>query len=142
MQVSQSMQKATNKVVDIHPEVTQEPWEIEWDRCKPYIAKSIKYQDSYTIDDVEDKIRHGIFHLWPGKKSALVTEIIPFPQMLSMNILVFAGNFKEFEEMFKHIETYAKKAGIKRLYGGGRKGWLKKISHLGFKSEHLISKEL
>ena len=115
MQVSQSMQKATNKVVDIHPEVTQEPWEIEWDRCKPYIAKAIKYQDSYTIDDVEDKIRHGIFHLWPGKKSAYITEFVIFPQVKAMNLLFCGGDYTELEEMLPSIEEFAKKAGIKRL---------------------------
>ena len=141
MQVLLSMAKATNKVVDIQ-EAKREPWEIEWERCKPWLEKAMKYQDTYTIDDIEDKIRNGIALLWPGKKSAMVTEIIPFPQMLSMNILVFAGNFKEFEEMLKHIETYAKEAGIKRLYGGGRKGWIRKAKHLGIKQEVLLSKDL
>ena len=142
MQVSQNMQKATNKVVDIQPEVTQEPWEIQWDRCKPLLVKAMKYQDTYTIDDIEDKIRHGVALLWPGEKSAMVTELIPFPQMLSMNILVFGGNFKEFEKMLKHIETFAKEAGVKRLYGGGRKGWIRKAKHLGIKQEVLLSKDL
>lgn len=120
----------------------KESWQEEWIRTKPLIAKAVKHQDAYTIDDIEDKIRNGIALLWPGKKSAMVTEIIPFPQMLSMNILVFAGNFKEFEEMFKQIETYAKEAGIKRLYGGGRKGWIRKAKHLGIKQEVLLSKDL
>ena len=60
------MQKVTNKVVDIS-QAKKDPWEIEWERCKPYIAKAVKYQDSYTIEDIEDKIRHGIFHLWLAK---------------------------------------------------------------------------
>jgi hypothetical protein len=136
------MVKATNKIVNLHPEVTQEPWEIEWDRCKPYIAKAIKYQDSYTIDDVEDKIRHGIFHLWPGKKSAYITEFVIFPQVKAMNLLFCGGDYTELEEMLPSIEEFAKKAGIKRLYGGGRKGWIKKIKHLGFETEYLIRKEL
>ena len=69
------MQKATNKVVELK---TQEkhPWEQEWTRCKPFIEKAVKYQDSYTIDDIEDKIRSGIFHLWPGKRSAYITEFV------------------------------------------------------------------
>jgi hypothetical protein len=75
------MEKATNTVVELHPEVVQEAWEIEWERCKPYIAKAVKHQDSYTIDDIEDKIRGGIFHLWPGKKSAYITEFVMFPQL-------------------------------------------------------------
>ena len=135
------MQKATNKVVDIN-QAKKDPWEIEWERCKPWLVKAMKYQDTYTIDDIEDKIRNGIALLWPGKKSAMVTEIIPFPQMLSMNILVFAGNFKEFEKMFKHIETFARESGVKRLYGGGRKGWIRKAKHLGIKQEVLLSKDL
>lgn len=135
------MQKATNKVVDIN-QAKKDPWEVEWERCKPLLVKAMKYQDTYTIDDIEDKIRNGIALLWPGKKSAMVTEIIPFPQMLSMNILVFAGNFKEFEEMFKHIETFARESGVKRLYGGGRKGWIRKAKHLGIKQEVLLSKDL
>jgi len=42
----------------------------------------------------------------------------------------------------KHIEKFAKKAGIKRLYGGGRKGWIRKTKPLGFKQEVLLSKDL
>ena len=119
------MQKATNKVVDIN-QAKKDPWEIEWERCKPWLVKAMKYQDTYTIDDIEDKIRNGIALLWPGKKSAMVTEIIPFPQMLSMNILVFAGNFKEFEEMFKHIETFARESGVKRYTVAAEKDGLEK----------------
>ena len=41
------------------------------------------------------------------------------------------------------IEIFAKRCGIKRLYGGGRLGWLRKIpKELGFKAENVISKDL
>ena len=94
------MQKATNNVVDIN-QAKKEPWEIEWERCKPYIAKAVKYQDSYTIDDVEDKIRHGIALLWPGKESAIVTEFAFFSKKKIMHILCVSGKFEEIEEMFQ-----------------------------------------
>ena len=135
------MQKATNKVVDIQ-QVKKEPWEVEWDRCKPLLVKAMKYQDTYTIDDIEDKIRNGIALLWPGKKSAMVTELALFPQMKAMNLLFCGGDYEELEEMLPSIEAFAKAAGIKRLYGGGRKGWIRKIKHLGFETEHLIRKDL
>ena len=122
--------------------ISKEEWEYEWERCKPFIEKAVKHQDSYTIDDVEDKIRHGLFHLWPGKESAFVTEIIIFPQNKAMNLLFCGGNYKEIEEILESIEIFAKNAGIKRLYGGGRKGWIRKIKHLGFEQEYLIRKEL
>ena len=141
MQVLLSMAKATNTVVDIQ-EAQREPWEVEWERCKPYIAKAVKHQDSYTIDDIEDKIRGGIFHLWPGKKSAYITEFVMFPQLKAMNLLFCGGDYEELEEMLPSIEAFAKAAGIKRLYGGGRKGWTRKLKHLGFETEYLIRKDL
>ena len=28
------------------------------------------------------------------------------------------------------------------LYGGGRKGWIRKLQHLGFEQEYTVKKEL
>ena len=102
----------------------------------------IKHQDSYTIDDIEDKIRHGFFHLWPGKESAFITEIVTYPQHKVMNLLFCGGKYEELEAILASIETFAKAIGIKRLYGGGRKGWLRKLKRLGFEQEYMIRKEL
>ena len=135
------MQKATNKVVELKTQEKQ-PWEQEWARCKPFIEKAVKYQDSYTINDIEDKIRLGIFHLWPGKRSAYITEFVLYPQVKALNLLFCGGDYKELEQMLPSIEAFAKAAGIKRLYGGGRKGWIRKIKHLGFETEYLIRKDL
>ena len=62
------MEKATN-IVNLHK---KEPWEVQWDKCKSLVEKAIEYQDSYTIDDVEAKIRNGIALLWPGKELSLI----------------------------------------------------------------------
>ena len=59
-------------------EIKKEEWEVYWDHCKPILEPAVAYQQAYTIDDVEDKIRHGYFHLWPGKNSAMVAELINF----------------------------------------------------------------
>ena len=131
------MQKVTNNVVDFKP-----TWEMEWDRCKPWIEEALKYQDSYTIDHVEDKISKGLFHLWAGKESALVTEFVIFPKHKVLNLLFCGGDYNELTEMLPSIEAFAKAAECKRLYGGGRKGWSKKLKHLGFEEEHMIRKEL
>ena len=73
------------------PKEINPDWESEWVRCKPYIEKAVKYQDSYTIEDIEDKIREGIFLLWAGKTSAYVTEFVVFPQYTAMNLLFCGG---------------------------------------------------
>ena len=120
----------------------KESWQEEWIRTKPLIAKALKHQDAYTIDDIEDKIREGIFLLWASNNAAFVTEFVVFPQHPAMNLLFRGGDYKDLEAMLPHIEEYAKKCGVKRLYGGGRKGWTRKLKHLGFVTEHLIRKDL
>ena len=140
MQVSLSMEKATNKVTPIKKE--PEEWEVQWQRCKSLIEKAIEYQDSYTIDDVEAKIRNGIALLWPGKETAIVTEFVVFPNKKVLHILCIAGKYEEVEEIYKSIENYAREIGIDKITGSGRKGWLRKVKHLGFKQEYMISKEL
>ncbi len=131
------MQKVTDNVVDFKPE-----WEMQWIRCKPYIEEAIETQDSYTIKDVEDKISNGLFHLWAGKESALVTEFVIFPKHKVLNLLFCGGDYNELVEMLPSIEAFARAAECKRLYGGGRKGWSRKLKHLGFEEEHMIRKEL
>lgn len=140
MQVSLSMEKATNKVTPIKKE--PEEWEVQWERCKPLIEKAIEYQDSYTIDDVEAKIGNGIALLWPGKETAIVTEFVVFPNKKVLHILCIAGKYEEVEEIYKSIENYAREMGIDKITGSGLKGWLRKVKHLGFKQEYMISKEL
>lgn len=140
MRVLLSMEKATNKVTPIKKE--PEGWEIQWERCKSLVEKAVEYQDSYTIDDVEDKIRNGIALLWPGKETAIVTEFVVFPKKKVLHILCIAGKYEEVEEMLKSIESHAREIGIDKITGSGRKGWLRKIKHLGFKQEYMISKEL
>jgi len=134
------MEKAINKVIPIKKE--PEEWEVQWERCKPLIEKAIEYQDSYTIDDVEAKIRNGIALLWPGKETAIVTEFVVFPNKKVLHILCIAGKYEEVEEIYKSIENYAREIGIDKITGSGRKGWLRKVKHLGFKQEYMISKEL
>ena len=131
------MQKETNNVVDLKPE-----WEMQWNRCKHWIEDALEYQDSYTIDHVEDKISRGLFHLWAGKRSALVTEFVIFPNHKVLNLLFCGGDYNELVEMLPSIEAFAKAAECKRMYGGGRKGWSRKLKNLGFDEEHMIRKEL
>ncbi len=132
------MEKATN-IIDLHK---KEPWEVQWDKCKHLIEKAIEYQDSYTINDVEDKIRNGIALLWPGKETAIVTEFVIFPRKKVLHILCIAGKYEEVEEIYKSIENHAREIGIDKITGIGRKGWFKKVKHLGFEKEYMISKEL
>lgn len=124
------------------PQLKLYKWEEQWERTKPYIEKAIKYQDLYTIDDVADKIRDGSFLLWPGTRSAMITEFIDFPQKKVCNLLFCGGDYEELEKITNEVERFAKKLGCQRLYGGGRKAWIRKIKHLGWENDYTIRKEI
>ena len=118
-------------------------WKSKWEFAKPYIERAINRQDLYSLEDIECRIEKGIMLLWVGNDSAMVTEWIEFPQMKTMNLLFCGGDYEELESMLPSIISFAKACGIKRLHGGGRVGWLRKIpKELGFKSEHVISKDI
>jgi effector-binding domain-containing protein len=72
----------------------------------------------------------------------MITEFVNLPQIKALNLLFCGGDFEELKKMLYYIEDFARNAGIKRLYGGGRQGWIRKLKGLGFKQEYLISKDL
>ena len=121
---------------------SKEDWEIEFDRLEHHIKRALQHQDMYNLTDIKEKIRLGMFHIWGGKDSVMITEFVEYPQLKALNLLFCGGNYKELEAMMPSFEKFAKNFGCKRIYGGGRKGWLRKIKHLGFQQEYLIKKEL
>tara|TARA_R110000796_G_scaffold69839_1_gene159018 strand:- start:4330 stop:4722 length:393 start_codon:yes stop_codon:yes gene_type:complete len=117
-------------------------WKEKWIFAKPLIKAALKHTDCYNLKDVEEGIKNGVFHLWVGEKSAMITEIIEYPQLRAINLLFCGGDYKELQSMLPSIEQFGKHFGCKRLYGGGRKGWLRKLKPLGFVQEYMIRKEI
>ena len=134
------MQKATSNLVDIQQ--SKEDWEIEFERLEPHIISALKHQDRYNLSDIKEKIGQGVFHIWPGKDAFYISSFGEFPKYRILNLFLCGGNYEELEEMLKSIEQFAKQWECKYLYGGGRKGWLRKIKHLGFEQEYIVKKEL
>lgn len=114
----------------------------DWLKAKPYIIKALEHDDLYDIIDVECKIEDGTFLLWTGKQSAMVIEVLEFSQKKICNLLFCGGDLEELIDITDKIEIFCKEIGVSKLFGGGRKGWLRKLKNLGWKSEHLISKDL
>ena len=121
---------------------SKEDWEIEFERLEPHIIGALKHQDRYNLSDIKEKIGQGVFHIWPGKDAFYISSFGEFPKYRILNLFLCGGNYEELEEMLKSIEQFAKQWECKYLYGGGRKGWLRKIKHLGFEQEYIVKKEL
>jgi len=98
----------------------------------------------YNISNVREFIETGRFQLFPhhNQQSCFVTELVIYPQSKALNLIFCAGRFEDLEEMLPSIESFAKHFGATKLYGGGRKGWIRSTKRLGFEPEFIISKEI
>lgn len=90
-----------------------------------YIEAALAYAGhSHTFDDVAEMIESGRAQLWPGPHSAIVTEIIEYPQHRAVNFWLAGGNLAELEVMTPVILAWARdEKGCKRAGFTGRKGW-------------------
>ena len=133
---------STTQEISAPPAQSEEEWVTRWQFAKPLIKEALRHTDCYNIKAVEEGIKKGVFHLWTGEKSAMITEIIKYPRLSAINLLFCGGDYEELQSMLPSIEQFAKHFGCKRLYGGGRKGWLRKLKPLGFVQEYMIRKEI
>lgn len=98
----------------------------EFMRCQPYIKAALKYtKGTHTIRDIWDGIVTGNFQLWPGEKSAVVTEIQIFPAKKVMHIFLAGGDLDELLEMERSVRAFAVTIGCNSMSISGRRGWVK-----------------
>lgn len=97
-----------------------------WIKVRPHLLKAIEETNgTHTEDDVLISLLMGKSKIWTGEKSAIITEIVLYPQIKVVNCWLGGGDLTELLEMEKQIVAYAKAEGCGRVTGGGRFGWNK-----------------
>lgn len=97
---------------------------MDLEQARPYIQAALRYaQGSPTFDDVVAAVAAGEMQFWPGISSAIITEIIAYPQYRVLNFFLAGGNRTELEEMYPPIERWGVAKGCARAAMLGRKGW-------------------
>lgn len=97
-----------------------------WERCAPYIQAALKYaHDSHKLADVRQSIEQGTAQFFPLEKSAIVTEIVDYPNRAVCRIWLAGGDMDELVEGEKMITEWAKSHGCDGIEIIGRKGWQK-----------------
>lgn len=116
----------------------------EFDRCKKWLEDALEYSNgSHDIDDIWQGLEQGTLLFWPGKNSAIITELLVYPKKKVFHIFLAGGKLEEVLEMWDSIEIYAKVVGCSSLSVSGRKGWVRVLESRGAK--HLcttVAKEL
>jgi hypothetical protein len=120
-----------------------------WPKAEPFIQKGLSRTgaDAYylPLDVYHDLIsRPAVNSLWvlhDGTElgGALVTVLESFPRMLACRVWIGGGLglLKHIDLVNARLEEYARRAGCKRMIGGGRKGWVR-AAHYRYQGAVLI----
>ena len=99
-----------------------------WARCSKYSEDALQYASgSHTIQDVMIAVSEGKAQFFPLDKSAIVTEIVDYPQKSMCRIWLAGGDLDELVQAESAIEAWAKTLGCSGMEIIGRRGWLRKL---------------
>jgi hypothetical protein len=93
-------------------------------RCRKWIEDALEYAGgTHTFADIAEGVLAGRFQLWYNQNSAVVTEIVVYPQLKDLHFFLAGGNLDELKQMRPIIEQWGKSVGCSRVSLAGRKGW-------------------
>ena len=100
----------------------------QWARCSKYIEDALEYAGgSHTLQDVMLAVAEGKAQFFPLDKSAIVTEIVDYPQKAMCRIWLAGGDLDELLEAEAAIAAWAKTLGCSGMEIIGRRGWSRQL---------------
>jgi hypothetical protein len=103
-----------------------------WEQVEPLLERIAPHTEGeLEADDYIHPISQGHMQLWVATEngkvhSAMVTQIVPYPQKKVLRIISIAGS--EFDRLYTYkdmVESFALNCGCTALEMWGRKGWKK-----------------
>ena len=100
-----------------------------WARCSKYIEDALEYAGgSHTLQDVMLAVSEGKAQFFPLERSAIVTEIVDYPQKAMCRIWLAGGDdLDELMQAEVAISEWAKTQGCDGMEIIGRRGWSRKL---------------
>jgi hypothetical protein len=117
----------------------------ELNRCRQWVEDALEYSGgTHSFDDIAAGVLAKKFQLWPNHNSAVVTEIVVYPNTKNLHFFLAGGNLDELKMMRPHIEAWGKSIGCTRVTLAGRKGWERTfLKDEGYEPQwFVLSKEL
>jgi hypothetical protein len=78
---------------------------------------------THLWEDIHQGIAEGRYLLWPGVRSAILTEIIEYPRQRTLHFFLAGGNIAELEAMVPGIIEWGRSKGCTSASLTGRMGW-------------------
>ena len=100
----------------------------EFERCADYIVAALEYAGhSHTLQDVWQAISNKQAACFPLEKSAIVVEIVDYPQRATCRIWLAGGDMEELIEAGKNVCDWARGLGCDSMEIIGRRGWERQL---------------
>ena len=78
---------------------------------------------THSYEDIRALIDDGAFQSFAVGDTWVVTNLIPFPQATVLDIFLVVGDAKDFDELEKQVETFARDQGVTYMRVYARKGF-------------------
>ena len=96
----------------------------EWQKARDWILPALDYgHGTHSEDDIIVRILSGEYKLWLFEKSAVVTNMIQWPQFRAFNVFLAGGDMEDLKSHQCEMERWAASQGCKQACSGGRDGW-------------------
>ena len=102
----------------------------EWRRLRHHILAALEHAGgTHSEDDVLDLLRADQAQFWPAANSAMVTEIVGYPQGSHCRIWLAGGEYDELRALERDmVIPWASSVGCRRIELVGRKGWARRLT--------------
>lgn len=99
-----------------------------WPHCEPLLRPAIDLMGGlHDSGTVLEFILDRRAELWPGKKSAIVTEFVDYPKGRVLHFWLAGGDLGELREMEPGIAEWGRRQGCTAATISGRRGWLRAL---------------
>jgi hypothetical protein len=100
----------------------------DFNKSWPHLKKALRYTGgTHTKRDIFDGVASGDFQIWPGHRSAALTEVIKYPQKRAVRVFLAGGQLDELKKVEARICAWAREIGATRVEIAGRRGWLRSL---------------
>ena len=109
--------------------------EAQWARCRPWLEPAMR--DGWTAERVRAEVEAGRAQLWPGARSAVVTEVTR-----DLHLWLAGGALDELLRMQPSAQAHARAWGCERMTLIGRPGWRRVLAPHGWRHLNMLVKDL